>query len=102
MAATVTATVVAAAKFAKTDLAVTRAISASCVATSRRVMSLLLLLLHSDFVRRLILFGTSARALGLKVKVVFCPDRGVDHGVKRLIGDATRHHTVHLRAQPSK
>ncbi len=101
-AATVAVAMIGAAKFAKTDLATARAIRALCVTASWRVMSLLLLLLHSDFVGRLILFGPSARALCLKVEVVFCLDCGVDLGVEYLVGDAARHHTAHFQAQPGK
>ncbi len=99
MAATSTATLVAAAKFAKTDFAATQAVCDFCIAASGLLVLLLLLLLmfSSVCIGYLVPYRPNVHSFGLKLESIFCQGCGIDHGVKCLVGDTARHYAAHFR-----
>ncbi len=60
------------------------------------LLLLLLLLLCQRLHIRLDLLRPSTHLLSLELEVIFGPDCSIDHGVKRLIGDAVGRHAAHL------
>jgi hypothetical protein len=62
------------------------------------LLVLLLVVFCSGFIGWLVLFILSAHEFGLKLEIIVGPDCGVDHGIKHLVGDATKYRATHFWA----